>query len=53
MSQEKAIAAEKIEEIKREHESNMNETTARHEAELQVTFCSSFALCIENIFGRK
>ncbi|XP_028408032.1 GRIP1-associated protein 1-like [Dendronephthya gigantea] len=35
LSQEKANAVETIEEIKKEHESNMNETTARHEAELQ------------------
>ncbi len=33
---EKAKATETIEGIKKEHETNMNETTASHEAQLQV-----------------
>jgi hypothetical protein len=41
LSEEKVKAAETIEEIKKEHETNISEVTARHESELQVNYCSS------------
>lgn len=37
MRQEKANADATIKELKKEHETNMNEITARHETELQVS----------------